>query len=105
MANTNIRTCDGCEKPVSDNEVGRKIVTGCLGPYPPSTVFDYCPTCAVPDLRSLAQAKPWHLIQEIRVFTETGWMTTWSGGIQFCPDRNVFTDGYEAVLPNATGPV
>lgn len=98
MSNINVRACDGCMTPVDDNQIGRKVVIGCLGPYPPSVVFDYCSTCTVPDLHTLARAKPWHLIQEIKVSTETGWATKWSGGIEFNPDTRKFTNGYEKVL-------
>lgn len=94
MSATTVFTCDGCMKGVGLNDVGLKIVVGCVGHEPPGALFHYCPSCEVPHPKELAKAKPWYVIQEVVEITLNGRVPQWLGGVHFNQDLGEFTDGY-----------
>lgn len=94
MSATAVFTCDGCLKRVGPNDMGLKIIVGCIILDPPSALLYYCPSCKAPSPKEIALAKPWHIIQEIIEITPNGKVPRWLGRVHYNPDLNVFTDGY-----------
>lgn len=108
MADTVIRTCDGCMKILSScPQPGEKVVVGCEGQYPPSVIFSYCSACALPDVYELARMRPYWLLQSIEICVQAVasrfgpkpvWDVVWKGGVEYLPKENIFTDGYETII-------
>lgn len=99
MATTTVTTCDGCSETWDETSVGRKIVIGCEGPFPPSVFFNYHSRCEVPPMAELAKMRPYVLFQSVEIRTsDEEWVKIWSGELMFDPRTNIFTNGYERII-------